>query len=126
MKNKLCASMTLAWLSTLDPQLSTLLAQGSLTPPGAPVASISNYGLNARTANGCYGSGGNYLALNATIANNCYGSGNSGNGLNAIIAIGCYGFSVSGLGLGADLVNSCVGATDSGTALSYFFKCNMP
>ena len=41
MKNNLCAALTLAFLSTLTLQLSTL-AQGSLTPPGPPAPTFKS------------------------------------------------------------------------------------
>jgi hypothetical protein len=40
MKTKLKLAATLLALSTLNPQLSTVLAQGSLTPPGAPAPTM--------------------------------------------------------------------------------------
>src|ERR1035437_7780338 len=42
MKNRLSATLTLVLLSTLNPQLSTVFAQGSLTPPGAPALTMKS------------------------------------------------------------------------------------
>jgi len=50
MKNRLFAFLTLALLSTLNPQLSTVFAQGSLTPPGAPAPMMKSLDqIEART-----------------------------------------------------------------------------
>src|ERR1043166_8614958 len=40
MKSKLCAALTLVFLSTLNSRLSTCFAQGALTPPGAPAPTM--------------------------------------------------------------------------------------
>lgn len=42
MKNTLFAVLTLAFLSTLNSPLSTVFAQGSLTPPGAPAPTMKS------------------------------------------------------------------------------------
>src|ERR1017187_8813881 len=50
MKNRLSATLTLVLLSTLNSQLSTVFAQGSLTPPGAPTPTMKSLDqIEART-----------------------------------------------------------------------------
>jgi len=80
----------------------------------------SGTGLNAKTAQNCYGGSISGTGLNADTALNCYGS-NSGSeyGLRAITAQNCYGYSISGYGgLSATTANSCYGYSGSSTGLS--------
>jgi hypothetical protein len=105
--------------------------------------STSSHGVDATTANNCYGvSGGNgdgvtaFTAINcfgssasgrgvvASTANNCFGSSSSGIGLEAGNGIGCYGNSSTGTGLNANIANSCNGTGSPGVMVTY--KYNMP
>jgi len=60
----------------------------------------------------CTGSGS---GINATTAQNCYGYSNSGVGLSALTAQNCYGRSFSSTGLNANTVQNCYGETSSGS-----------
>jgi parallel beta-helix repeat protein len=112
MKNKLCASMTLAWLSTLDPQLSTLLAQGSLTPPGAPAPTFKTLTqIEPRTAISSLpftitAPGSYYLTTNLTGSASQHGITISANG----VTLDLMGFELSG-----GVTNSLNGILVSGT-----------
>ena len=88
--------------------------------------SSSSYGLEAKTAQNCYGysSGTNSPGLYAYTAQNCYGYNNSGGtGLSATVATGCNGYSASGIGLSATIANSCW-ISHGTTNITY--KYNMP
>jgi hypothetical protein len=71
-------------------------------------------GLNAPSAQNCYGSSNGGTGLNAVTAQNCYGSSNSGTGLNSVTAQNCYGFSTSNTGLYCNNAQNCYG-TSSGS-----------
>jgi hypothetical protein len=75
------------------------------------------------SAAGCSGrsfSGG--FGLNAATAQNCFGRSDSGLGLSASAAIGCFCISATGTGLNASIANSCV-ASSTDPAVHKF---NMP
>jgi Right handed beta helix region len=105
MKTKL--AMLLVLLSTLTPQLSTLFAQGSLTPPGAPAPTMKTLDQvepRARIPGGTTtfaisSAGSYYLSGNLAIAT---GDGIFVNASNVTIDLA--GFEVAGTGGGSGVV----------------------
>ena len=87
--------------------------------------SDSGYGIYTGPAQNCYGVSRAGTGVYAFwTANNCYGSSTSGTGLYAgNVAIGCSGSSSSGVGLSAYIANSC--RIESGTT-NITYKYNMP
>lgn len=88
---------------------------------GESTGNNSGYGVNAYTAQNCYGyCAGSGSGLNATTAQNCYGyCAGSGNGITASTAQNCYGYCLgSGKGIQATYVASgCFGFSNTGTGL---------
>jgi len=86
----------------------------------------SGTGLDALTAQNCYGSSGSAIGLSAYTAVNCYGSSSSVDGFFATTALNCYGYSSGGgAGLYASRVASgCYGYSVSGTGLNAFVVNN--
>ena len=103
--------------------------------------STGDYGLNANSAQNCYGigTGNGYVGLNATTAQNCFGEnsssygygidaytalncsgdgGSGGVGLDASTALNCFGYnSGSGYGIDATTAQNCYGSSSSGIGL---------
>src|SRR5208337_2996715 len=107
----LIASFALAALSTLNPQLSTCLAQGSLTPPGAPAPTMITLSqIEPRTPISSApftitNPGSYYLTTNLTVS--------SGNGI--IIAASGVTLDLSGFTISStDPANSGAGITTFG------------
>jgi hypothetical protein len=75
-------------------------------------------GINAITAQNCYGYSSSGAGLYAQTAQNCYGSSGTFYGLYASgSATGCYGSSSSGTGISAYNAAFCTGSRPSGTAI---------
>jgi hypothetical protein len=83
--------------------------------------SVSSYGISATVATGCYGESdsGSADGIYAATANNCTGySYGSGDGVYASnIATGCFGSSSTGTGLYAFNAAFCTGTRSGGTAI---------
>jgi hypothetical protein len=79
----------------------------------------SGTGLDALTAQNCFGFSSSGTGIYAYTAQNCYGSSSGGDGLYALFtAIGCYGSSSSGpRGLYAQNAAFCIGHRSGGTAI---------
>jgi hypothetical protein len=81
-------------------------------------------GLSVNVANNCYGDSSYGDGVYAQNANNCYGQSGFGYGLFANIAIGSYGNSIHGTGIKAYIANSCQGVGFFSNVISN--KYNMP
>ena len=75
-------------------------------------SSYNGQGINAYTANNCYGYSTSGDGIDAYTANNCYGFSTNGNGIAVnFTANNCYGISVSGsAGLSAGSAQNCYGS----------------
>jgi len=77
-------------------------------------------GVSANTANNCNGyCSGSGTGVSATVANSCNGQSATGTGVSANTANNCYG-NTSGMGTGvsAAVANNCSGSSTSGTGVS--------
>ena len=110
----LAAALALAGLSTLNSQLSTAFAQGSLTPPGAPGApntlmkTLNQIEARTSISSAPYtitNSGSYYLTTNLTVP--------SGNGITIAIGIGNVTLDLNGF----SIVSTGSPANGSGIAL---------
>jgi hypothetical protein len=115
------------WLSTGD---STVVESctvrmigsygiGADTIKSSSATDCGSYALFGVQVSDCRGqSSGSEDGVNATTAQNCYGRSSYGNGVSASTAQNCYGDSTSGTGLLATTAQNCYGSSTSGTGLS--------
>jgi hypothetical protein len=92
-----------------------LIGIEAVTVSDSQALNCGSDGMDALTANNCFGSSaGTGTGVNASAANNCFGiAAGSGNGLTTTTASSCYGSSASGYGISA---NSCIGCFGSSTS----------
>jgi hypothetical protein len=77
-------------------------------------ASSNSDGVNATSAQNCYGSsGGSGAGINADIALNCRGYSSTDNGIYATSAQNCYGYSGANAGVNAYSAQNCYGSGGS-------------